>query len=471
MVEHLVIRFFLHITSVIVTMAVVSLASAMPSNAQQLEAVQASRAVTALKLYDETNFAIPFDKSNMIIYGSPDQGAGGDGLYKYNTETDTLTLLTLYESGRVYGRGTSSAKGNGVFLLNLQGLLFTTDGSKSGTKLLLDFGYDSCCGTLFFDDSKIKRLQFLNGKFHITIGKAYGYPSTEYNQEVWVTDGRETPKRLLKKDGLIDTFVARVNGKQVIHVVSTSETDESMWVISQLSASGELVPKYRSSKESGGYIGSLVQISKGTFFCSGSSLYRVSNSGVISRDEGVDCGSNLQSYNDRIYYINEQGLWSHTGVTGSSKKILERLNRSTRSCETSSAINFLSYETGELLQLIKGDEKPVLVAPFGSSRSLDGCFGKQVFIGMQRDENVRGYGIHVFDGNTKTVSQSPISNLRLADGLLNEESTLRNDKGELFFMGELRSFSRFERSLIKIRIRSKPENPHLVSPIMLLLEE
>lgn len=429
------------------------------------------------RLFD-SHSGIAIDSNNLIYFASI---GGVEGIYKFDIGTETnLLLKAISIDPSDFWTGIYHAFGNGLALLSAKGKLYSSDGTQAGTQLVKDFGFHYCCLSLGLDRSVIDKIDFLNGRFYISTFNVektldpspYGDP---IYRELWVSGGTQQTTKLIRRELAFgnsstntryphdfNVFSANIEGKVTTLFFTTDFEDQSrlnLWLESD-NQSGEPLYKF---DEGTIFRPSSVTNSKGTFLCSyrrdsgEKILWRISNSGTVSKIESSCYPGSLSVVSDKLYYTNAQGLWSTSGINSSSTLVFPGTNIKGLMCKSTDIARYLTSE-GNILEI-----KPNSVNEKNFTR-----LPSSYFVCIDNDIIFYQAGKHViYDADTEKFSN--ITNL---DGFSGTSSLniLKNNAGDIFTFGATSSDTSeptYDRvTVIKIKL-----NEIMMMPILMLLED
>ena len=420
---------------------------------------------------DNGHGGVALDERNLIYFARINNV---DGLYRFNVETKITSLLrTIGPVNNVSGfpgGGRHNAMADGLALLSVNGKLYATDGTPTGTSMVRDFGSSFCCGSFPFELSVIRGIYLIGGIFYI-VTESPDLPASS-NSELWRTDGTSGGTRRIGtvQPPIVEPFSADIDNENSVLFIVDLENGAELRKINQ-DESTSLIHQFEPSTQffRGG---NSVRNRNGTYLCSDendpqsftrtgeTTLWRISNNGVVTSIEDGCHDNTLTVSDERIFYFNDQGLQSTDGLNGNARMEVPlpvpRNQRGFDFCEFSGSIYYAINEA-QILEINAGAMRTIRGTTTISGRpEVLLCSPSKMLI--SNDFLSDSPSPHIFD-----ISNESFSVLRNMDRITSC-TVIENDRGELFSFAPLRAGDQSE--LIKIKL-SLP----LVPQLMLLLDD
>ncbi len=428
---------------------------------------------------------------------------GVEGLYRFDAETETTTLLSRLEPSTDRAQslfwGRQGAVHNGLALLDINGQVYVTDGTVTGTRFLRDFGTRYCCGLSWDPRTSILRIKVINGLFYLeTVARP-----TLWRPTLWRSDGTPEGTWAITEESSI-VLAAQISNRAATLIFQEEEnTDRDTYQTTvshklfQLNLNGSLSIIYDfgtslSYNQKLKTWSKVVKNSKGTFFCD-DDVWRISNEGIVSIIESkAGCNPySLSVSGDRVFYIGSNSLlMSTSGHTGASKMeapvnpLYGDYSDPQTAREGRDLAPVCSTENNTYYG---GGDGSLIEIQNGKIRSYPGpsqhhyvfpilCEQSKVLFSQTMEEYLEPYPItYFFDIKDKSFSR--VSNLYhyrhgtnsyLGAPFTNGVLMVRNSIGDLFGLGPLipRNYRRGGGHLFKV-----VQVPNIESAIMLLLDD
>lgn len=425
--------------------------------------------------YSENPAAVKLDDNNYIVISNINNK---DGIYKFNINSEKVTFLKALTQtpGTAITSVTQFASGNNKALVSIEGKLYSTDGTPSGTKLLKDFKYYSCCGgSLSTEFSRIKSINYINNHFYITIfDNQFDYNSNNKprSSELWVSDGtKQGTKKISSGHSYISSvFSARINNTDSIVFIDekfsqNTNITTTFWKISNSSNQAERLGSFLNT----GSFGNSVSTSRGTFICSAyrgsygevvsSKLWRISNNGSLRIIENNCHEHSLSKSLDQLYYLDDNGLNVSNGSTNNSALLISsQIKENYFSIGTCASQNkvFYGFNAGKLIEIESGQIR-IIQTPLSSRVILESCFDNGFIINSFENLYESNKPVeHVY--KIEDAKFYKITNLKAKVG----PYSLQSDKGNIYT---------FKKQPVKGNLIKISELKALTGAYQLLLDE
>lgn len=435
------------------------------------------------------NTGLVFD-DNKILYFTRVNNT--PGLYEFDTSQKIEKLvrpLNLDRGSWALNDDRPQAKGNGIALMSVFGRLYATDGTRSGTSLLKNFGTSiDIISSLGILHSVIRDIKFIDSNFYIVTSE-FGTTTVQGKQisQVWISDGTVSGTRLVSDNHnfISGLFSTNAFGKQTIHFIARNENQETeLW---------RLDTNDRPSLVANFGINTRIDVanntatnSKGTYLCSETfstssssqtsltTLLRVSNNGTVTTIESDCTPETLATNHDFLFYSNRQGIWRTSGINGQKELLVSEVNTrsyGTNFCQNDDELTYLINNKLFSLKLAKLGTTNILTA--GLQRSIHSCLGNKLVFRQNLSDTLFDKEINEETKITSQVQSGERLETFFDRDVVTSVGQYLRLKDDVYAFGNFEYADKNGRNRIRrLRLlKLQNSNTHFLAPLMLILEE